>query len=108
MKFKLTLTFLLGLSLALKAQVTVIAGDHRVVNIGDNTNGDYARSVILLHEIYNGAPVAHNFAVGTITAMRGNQVAYARLNSVTVNTLSAYSNVIGSLTSYDDYSGIWN
>jgi hypothetical protein len=83
MKFKLTLT-LLGLSLASKGQVTIIAGDHRVVNIGDNAVGDYARSVILLHEIYNGAPVVHNFAVGTITAMRGNQGAYGRLNSVTV------------------------
>jgi hypothetical protein len=93
----LALSFLKG-----NAQVTVVAGDYKIINIGTNGYGDYTHALILLHQIFNGTLINHNYAVGTITAMRGNSVAFNRTNVVNVNTSSAYFSTSGTLHSYDD------
>jgi hypothetical protein len=92
------------LFLTTRAQTTTVAGDYKVINIGDNGYGDYTRSLILLHKIYNGALIDHNYAIGTITAMRGNSGGGNRMNVVNVNTSSSYNSTTASFNSYDDYS----
>lgn len=99
--------FLAGLFLAAKAQVTAVAGDYKVINMGDNGHGDYTRSLILLHQVYNGTPIEHNYAIGTITAMRGSAGAGNRINVVNVNTSSAYNVISATINSYDDNYGSW-
>lgn len=90
-----------------QAQVT-IAGDYKVIDIGSNGVGDYTRSVILLHEIYDGTLINHNYAIGTITAMRGHTAAFNRLNTVTISSSSAYNGTNATITAYDDYnSSTW-
>lgn len=86
---------------------TIISGNYKVIDIGDNVYGDYTRSLILLHEIYNGVNIEHNFSSGVITAMRGNSVAGNRQNVVQVNTSSSYNSTLASLTSYDDINTPW-
>ncbi|NQX41300.1 hypothetical protein SAMN05421820_107158 [Pedobacter steynii] len=99
---KLLLSLLLGLTLSQsKAQVTTITGNYKIIDIGLNTNGDYTRSVVLLHEIYNGAMLSLNYAIGTITALRGHTSAFNRIDVVNVNTSSSYSTASGTISSVD-------
>lgn len=99
---KLLLTGLLALALLqTKAQVTTLAGDYKIIDIGTNVNGDYTRSVILLHEVYNGATLPLNYAIGTITALRGNIYAFNRIDVVHVNTSSSYTTASGTISSVD-------
>jgi len=88
------------------AQVSTVADDFKIINIGDNAQGDYTRNLILLHEIYNstgGLLISMNNAVGTITAFRGTAASYNRINIVEVNTSSAYANINGAIrTSVND------
>ncbi|MDB5012391.1 MAG: cell wall anchor protein [Daejeonella sp.] len=81
--------------------VSSLGGQYQVIDIGDNGIGDYARSLILLHEMYNTTLLSMNYAVGTVTAMRGHSGAGNRLNVVTINTSSAYNGTFGSLQSFD-------
>jgi hypothetical protein len=82
-------------------QVTNLAGDYKLVDIGGNQYGDYTRSLILLHEIYNGTLIEHNYCIGTITAMRGTSAAGDRINVANVNTSSSYLHISGAITSMD-------
>lgn len=100
------LTFLVCILLQGKAQ-TVLSGDYKIVNIGNNGNQDLTRSLILLHEMFNGTVLGRNYAIGTIQAMRGTTDAYSRLNVVSINTSSAYNSTTGMLTSYDDSNVAW-
>lgn len=93
---------LLFLFFNMKAQTTTIAGEYKIVDIGTNGFGDFTRSLILLHEVFNGNVIEHNYAIGTITAMRGSTTSAGRINVVNVNTLSAYTNVVGTINAYDD------
>jgi hypothetical protein len=61
--------------------------------------GDYTRSLVLLHEIYNGTLLGFNNTVGTITAFRGNEVAGSRMDVAQVNTTSAYNRIFGGVQS---------
>lgn len=72
---------------------------YKVVSLGSNNSGDHTRSLILLHEICNGQPLAFNNTVGTITAFRGHQSAFNRAAIVQVNTSSAYYEVYGAIQS---------
>ncbi|SCY78237.1 hypothetical protein SAMN02927916_3360 [Flavobacterium anhuiense] len=84
-------------------QVSPVADDFKIINIGNNAQGDYTRNLILLHEIYNGAFISMNNAVGTITAFRGSAASYNRINIVEVNTSSAYANINATIrTSVND------
>jgi hypothetical protein len=99
---KLFSFIILLLSLTAKAQITPNAGDYKFIDIGWNGHGDYTRCLILLHEIYNGNDINHNYAIGTLTAMRGSMYALDRLDVVEINTSSSYRQTKGSLTAYDD------
>lgn len=72
---------------------------YKVVSLGSNNSGDHTRSLILLHEICRGQPLAFNNAVGTITAFRGSEYALNRASIVQVNTSSAYYEVYGAIQS---------
>ncbi|MDB5088034.1 MAG: hypothetical protein JWR09_2028 [Mucilaginibacter sp.] len=103
MKKILLSIFILVLFLNAKAQVTTLAGDYKIIDIGGNGYGDYTHSLILLHQMYNGTtPINHNYAIGTITAMRGTSSAFNRINVVNINTSSAYMSTSGTINSYDD------
>jgi len=105
MKTRLLFTVLMVIIfLSARSQIstTTVADDYKVINIGTNTYGDYTRSLILLHEIYNGTLIDHNYAIGTITAMRGNSSAGNLLNVVNVTTSSAYSGISGTINSNDN------
>jgi len=103
MKKTLLSIFILVLFLSAKAQVTTLAGDYKIIDMGGNGYGDYTHSLILLHQMYNGTtPINHNYAIGTITAMRGTSGAFNRINVVNVNTSSAYLSTSGTINSYDD------
>lgn len=81
-----------------QVKVTEIADvNYKTINIGNHGLGSYTKSVILLHEIYNGVRIEKNYAIGKITAMRGATGAYDRTNVVNVNTSSAYEGVKGSI-----------
>ena len=72
---------------------------YKIVDIGNNAQGDYTQSLILLHEIYNGALLPFNNAVGTITASRGSAGSYNRTSIAYVNTSSAYNGNYGTIQS---------
>ncbi len=97
---QLLLLFFLCTTINLLAQVTELADvNFKAINIGNHGQGDYTKSIILLHEMYNGTKIGKNYAVGKITAMRGTPGAFNRTNVVNVNTSSAYTNNHGSITS---------
>ncbi len=72
---------------------------YKTIGIG-NAGGDYTKTLILLHEIYDGRTlIDKNFVTGTITAMRGSAESNNRTNTVYITTSSAYSHIHGSLKS---------
>ena len=87
--------------LFINAQVTTIAADYKIIDIGDNGTGDYTRNLILLHEMYNGSLININNAVGTLTAFRGDSGAGNRINIVEINSSSAYSGTCATIRSFD-------
>jgi len=91
----------------LNAQVTTISGDyaHKVIN--STENADYTKSLILLHEIYDGTLLSDNYLVGTIAARRGSTSAGNRLNVATINSSSAYSSTYANLISNDEADYLW-
>lgn len=98
----LFLFVLVYIPLFVNSQTTPLAGDYKVIFIGDNGVGDYTKSLILLHEIYNGTTlIDFNNAIGTITAFRGSTGSYSRINVVEINSFSAYAGTLGSLKSFD-------
>ena len=82
-------------------QTTELApGNYKVINIGNNGKGDFTKSVILLHEIYDsneGTKLGKNFAIGEITGMRGSAGSNNRTNVAYVNTSSAYTQTYASV-----------
>jgi hypothetical protein len=88
----------------ISAQVTSVAGDYKVIDIGNNGVGDYTRNLILLHEMYNGTLIAMNNAVGTITAYRGNPWSFNRINVAEITTSSSYNGTSASIRTFDDNS----
>jgi hypothetical protein len=101
---KILCLLLLYIPLCLNAQVATIAGDYKIIDIGNNGVGDYTRNLILIHEIYNGTLVGMNNAVGTITAFRGNQASFNRINVMEINSSSAYNGTYATIRSFDDNS----
>ncbi|MET3022042.1 tail fiber protein [Flavobacterium hydatis] len=95
---------LLYIPISLSAQVTPVADEYKIINIGHNGVGDYVRNLILLHEIYNNTLLGMNNAVGTITAFRGNPSAFNRINVAEINSSSSYNGTSASIQSFDDYS----
>lgn len=84
--------------ISIHAQVTTLAPDNFVIiDIGTHSYGAYSRSVILLHEIYDGQYLTKNYAVGTLYAFRGSAGSNNRTNIAEINTSSAYSQTYGSL-----------
>ena len=98
---------LLGVAVSVNAQTTNIAPNYKVIDIGWNGYGDYTKTLILLHEIYNGTLIDKNYAIGTITAMRGAPGAFDRTDIAQVNTSSAYSGTSGSLISQSNFGIKW-
>jgi len=86
------------------AQVTTVAGDYKIINIGTNNVGDFTKNLILIHEIYNGTLIELNKAVGTITAQRGSLGAFNRINILEINSSSAYNSTSVSTQSFDNNS----
>lgn len=72
---------------------------YKVIDLGDNGQGDYTQSLILLHEVYNGTLLPFNNAVGTITAYRGSTASFNRISVANINTTSAYNGTLGSVQS---------
>lgn len=103
---KIIYLLLLCFPIYLAAQVTTVAGDYKIINIGNNGVGDYTRNLILIHEIYNGTLIGMNNAVGTITAFRGNSAAFNRINVMEINSSSSYNGISGTIRSFDNYS-LW-
>ncbi|WP_440066364.1 hypothetical protein [Tenacibaculum discolor] len=112
MKKKLILFSTIVLSMivtSIKAQVgeTEIApGEFKAINIGTNNYSTHSKSVILLHEVYNGIKISKNYAVGEIHAFRGSTGGNNRTNIAKVNTSSAYTHTNGTIISVNS-SGKW-
>ncbi|MCH7408713.1 hypothetical protein MM239_04855 [Belliella sp. DSM 111904] len=80
---------------------TNIHGNYKAVTIPLDQNVPYTKTLILLHEIYNGTDLPNNFVVGSILAMRGDINAMHRLNVMQINSGSAYRSFVASLDSHD-------
>lgn len=83
-----------------------VSADYRNIDIGGNGFTDYTRTLILLHEMYNGSTINPNYAIGTITALRGSAQAYNRTNIVNINSTSSYNLTSASFSSLDN-NGSW-
>ncbi|KQR70901.1 hypothetical protein ASF92_05700 [Pedobacter sp. Leaf176] len=83
--------------------MTTIANDYKTIFIGDNGVGDYAKNLILLHECNASA---FNYAVGTITALRGKNGAYNRINVAKISSSSSNFSTSAALATEDDF-GSW-
>ncbi len=92
---------LIALLFLLNANGQTLTGPsgYRVIDLGNNGQGDYTHSLILLHEVYNGTLLPFNNAVGTITAYRGTTASYNRVSVANINTTSAYNGISGSIQS---------
>ncbi|MFC3197301.1 hypothetical protein ACFOET_06725 [Parapedobacter deserti] len=89
------------------SQVTELApGNYRSIIINTTGNGDFTKGLILLHEMYDGVNLNMNYAIGTITALRGNAGGANRLNIAQVNSSSAHQSTSAHLVSMDN-SSVW-
>jgi len=99
-------TLLLGACIALgavgtgRAQTTV-HGNYKAVTIPLDQNVPYSKTLILLHEMYNGSMLAANYAAGTIMAIRGSANSYQRLNVAEIRSSSAYNTSSAHIESKD-------
>ncbi|WP_437921166.1 hypothetical protein [Sphingobacterium sp. LRF_L2] len=84
------------------AQETTLALNYKHKNIDATGNNAYAKALILLHPIYNGVDLANNYVVGHLVARRGGATGLNRLNTVFVNSSSAYRNIAATVSSFDD------
>jgi len=102
--FMLAIGFFIPSS-SLFAQVTDLApGDFKNIVISNSGNSDYTKGLILLHEMYNGTNLDNNYAIGTVTARRGNSGTYNRINVAQINSSSAYQTTNANLISSDNSS----
>ncbi len=93
---------LLGMT-KLHAQTVSGPAGYKVVYLG-SAQGDYIKSLILLHEVYNGNLIGLNNTVGTITVFRGSPVSYNRVQIAQVSTSSAYNGIYGNVQSVSNQS----
>jgi len=89
------------------AQETTLASNFKHIRLSAPGNGAYSKALILLHPIYNGADLANNYIVGHLTARRGGINATNRLNTVFINSSSAYRSVAAMVSSYDHTAVAW-
>lgn len=101
---KLLCLLLLYIPLCSNAQVVTIAGNYKIIDIGNNGVGDFTRNLILVHEIYNNSLLGMNNAIGTITAFRGSAASLNRINVIEINSSSSYNATSATLRSFDDNS----
>ncbi|WP_286863353.1 MULTISPECIES: hypothetical protein [Sphingobacterium] len=82
-----------------KAQVVTVSGDyiHKIIN--SSTNATYTKSLIILHEIYDGTLLSDNYLIGTVAARRGGTGALNRLNVANINSSSSYNTTFSNLVS---------
>ncbi|SEK53251.1 hypothetical protein SAMN05421740_1025 [Parapedobacter koreensis] len=80
---------------------TTLHGNYKAVTIAMDRNVAYAKTLILLHEMYNGSLLSTNYAVGSIMAIRGSTSTYQRLNVADIRSSSAYNTTSASLSSFD-------
>jgi hypothetical protein len=95
--------------LNLKGQVTAIApGEYKSIIVPNYSgNSDYTSCLILLHEASDGSLINANYAIGTITALRGGSSAWNRVNIAEINSSSAYNSVSGNVISVFNNGGGW-
>ena len=107
---KKTILFILCLHLLYvsKSQVTQLSPENfKAIRIGYNNVGDFTKSLILLHEVFDGEKIAKNYAIGEVCALRGSQYSNNRTNVAYVNTSSGYNHIAGGVTGYNS-DGSWN
>ncbi len=74
----LSALFFLSLLVGTGQAQTLIHGAYKGVTITLDQNVPYSKTLILLHEIYDGSTMlSNNFAVGTIMAIRGGSNIFA-------------------------------
>ncbi|MFC3197312.1 hypothetical protein ACFOET_06785 [Parapedobacter deserti] len=96
------ISLLLVMEEASQAQTqTDIHGSYKAITIPLDQNIGYSRTLILLHEIYNGTDLSNNYVVGTIMAQRGAANSYQRLNTVNIYSGSAYRSYEASVHSHN-------
>lgn len=90
-----------------RAQVVTVSGDyiHKIIN--SSTNATYTKSLIILHEIYDGTLLPDNYLIGTVAARRGGTDAFNRLNVANVNSSSSYNATYSNLVSNDEGAYSW-
>ncbi|MFC7526937.1 hypothetical protein ACFQRK_23475 [Parapedobacter sp. GCM10030251] len=82
--------------------VTSLApGDYKSIVINTTGNADFTKGLILLHEIYDGIDLPNNYAIGTITALRGHTGAVNRIEVGEIRSSSAYRQIFAHLVSVD-------
>ncbi len=106
LKFLLLFVVVFHLKIAM-AQVTTVSGDYVHKMINTTGNGDFTKSLILLHEIYDNTLLADNYIVGTLAARRGSEGAFNRLNVANINSSSSYNATFANLVSNDEESYRW-
>ena len=94
------ITICLTFHLAKTQTITELGPDnYRSIQIDWPGYQDYTKSLILIHEIYDGTLLNPNFCIGTITAKRGAIGGYNRQSSITINSSSAYNMTFASCQS---------
>ena len=93
----------------LKGQVTSIApGEYKSIIVQNYSgNGDYTNCLILLHEASDGTLINANYAIGTITGLRGSNQSWNRVNIAEVNSASSYGSNSAIVTSVFNNGGRW-
>ncbi|WP_207795853.1 hypothetical protein [Sphingobacterium haloxyli] len=89
------------------AQETPLGSNFKHVKLIATGNIVYNKALILLHPMYDGVDLPNNYLVGHLTARRGAETSSNRLNTVFVNTSSAYRATAGMLTSYESGVNSW-
>ncbi|MES2457429.1 MAG: hypothetical protein V4594_17870 [Bacteroidota bacterium] len=96
-------------TIAGNSQITTVApGNYRSIVVPlYSAIGDYSKVVILLHEIYSGPMINANYAIGTITALRGATWAYSRVDIANINSAAAYNGLNATISSIVNSTGPW-
>ncbi len=98
----LSALFFLSLLVGTGQAQTLIHGAYKGVTITLDQNVPYSKTLILLHEIYDGSTMlSNNFAVGTIMAIRGAVTSLHRLNVINITSGSAYNSFRASLSAHN-------
>lgn len=84
-----------------QAQVTELApGDYKNMIVPHyGYVADYSRCLILLHEQFESNLLEANFAIGTLTALRGASGSWNRINIAQINSSAAYNTTSANVIS---------